>query len=372
MASLLSGRSPAAHGVIDTNSKLAPGLHVISEIVKEAGGRTAMFTGVPTTFAAFGFDQGWDVFEAISPVKDLPAGEPIQRAARWIEQALGQGRSERVLLVVHARGAHPPWDTSREEAQLLKPQDYAGVVDPRRGGIIISALRGRRHRIRRLGEDDWTRLRELGDASMAKQDVALAELITSLKRRGAWEDTLFVVTSDVAPGDPPDYPFDPQGPPSEDRLLVPLLVRWPQGVLSAKEQATPSSVEDLSATLLARLGLQIPREFSGLDLYPRALGREPLSARAQIALTRDRYSTRLGAWLLRGQVGSPPSLCALDVDPACTNDVVERELNAARLLWQQTFTVLSEGAQAAPPEASRRPVDLDEDSAAALVVWGDR
>jgi hypothetical protein len=372
MATLVSGRSPSAHGVSDGNSRLAAELHVVPEIVKEAGGRTAMFSGAPTTFAPFGFEQGWDVFDAISPVKDLPASEPIQRATRFIEQTLDEGRPQRTLVLVHARGAHPPWDISREEAQLLKPPDYAGVVDPRRGGIIITALRNRRHRTRRLGDDDWTRLRELGDASMAKQDVALGELVASLRRRGVWDDTLLVLTGDVGPGEPPDFPFDPQGPLSEDRLLVPLLVKWPQGALPGKELSVASAVEDLAATLLDQLGLPVPRDLLGLDLYARALGREPLAARAQVAVTRDRYSTRLGAWLLRGQVGSPPSLCALDVDPACTTDAAERELNATRALWQATFSVLSEGAGQAPPDASRHPVTLDADTEAALVVWGDQ
>ncbi len=372
VATLLTGRSPAAHGLVDVSSRLAPELPVISEIVKEASGRTAMFTGVPTTFAPFGFDQGWDLYDPVSPVKDLPAAEPIIRATRWLEQAIDEGNGTPILAVIHARGAHPPWDLSREEAQLLKPTDYSGAIDPRRGGIIIGALRGRRHRIKRLSEEDWARLHALGDASLAKQDAALGELVTSLKRHGAWDQTLLVLTGDVAPGEPPDFPFDPKGPLNEDRLLVPLLIKWPGGSLAGKELLVPSSFEDLTVTVLDALGLRIPRGASGLDLYARALGRDPLVARAQVASLADRYSSRLGAWLLRGQIGAPPTLCALDVDPACASDVAERELSATRALWQATFHALSEAQRLVPAETSRRPLITDPDTSAALVVWGDQ
>jgi arylsulfatase A-like enzyme len=372
LASLLSGLTPDAHGLSDTNSRLAAEAHTLSEIVKEASGRTAMFTGVPSTFAPFGFDQGWDLFDAISPVKDLPSSEPISRATRWLEQSLDEGRSSPVFALVHARGAHPPWDTSREEAQHLRPPDYAGIVDPRRGGIVIGALRHRHKRGKKLSEEDWTRLRALGDASLAKQDAALGQMIATLKRRGVWDDTLLVVTGDVAPGDPPDFPFDPKGPLTEDRLLVPLMIKLPGGGFAGKELQAPSSVEDLTVTLLDALGLRVPPQLTGLNLYARALGREPLVAHPQVAALSERYATRLGAWLLRGQIGGVPSLCALDVDPACASDAFDHELIAARALWQATFATLSEARKLAPAETSRRPVTLDPDTAAALVVFGDQ
>ncbi|MFZ5895930.1 MAG: sulfatase-like hydrolase/transferase [Myxococcota bacterium] len=372
VGSLLSGLPPAAHGCSDPSSRLAAEVRLISEIVKESSGRAAMFTGAPTTFAPFGFDQGWDMFEAVSPVKDLPAAEPIQRASRWLEQALDDTQIQPVLAVIHARGGHPPWDASREEAQHLKPVDYGGAIDPRRGGIIIGALRNRQRRARHLSEDDWTRVHELAHASLAKQDAVLGQLVALLKRRGVWDETLLVVTGDVAPGEPPDFPFDPKGALTEDRLLVPLLIKFPGGVLAGKEVQAPSSMEDLNVTLLNALGLRVPEGVAGVDLYLRAQGREPLDTPVQVANVGDRYATRLGAWLLRGQANNVPVLCALDVDPACVSDVFDRELVAARALWQGSFSVLNQARRAAPPEASRRALELDADTAAGLVVWGDQ
>lgn len=373
MATLLTGFSPRAHGLEDASSRLAPELHTLPEIIKEASGRTAFFSGVPTSFAPLGFNQGWDVSENVSPVKDLPATEPLLRAARWLEQEVDPERAAPVFVVVHARGGHPPWDLSREEAQQLKPAEYAGILDPRRGGMLIHALRERRRRgARRLQDEDWTRLRALSDGALAKQDVALGQLIAVLKRKEVWERTLFIVTSDVAPGDPPDLPYDPVAPLTEERLLIPLLVKLPGNLLAGKEVQAPSSVEDLPVSVLAALGLPPPEQLSGIELHARALGREPLGGAAQTATLPNRYATRLGQWLLRGELGRVPTLCALDVDPACANDVFERQSIAARALWHATFAHEDHARALTPPEASRRPLVLDDETAAALTVWGEQ
>jgi hypothetical protein len=63
----------------------------------------------------------------------------------------------------------------------------------------------------------------------------------------------------------------------------------------------------------------------------------------QHATLLGRYATRLGSWLLHGELGRTPKLCALDIDPACAVDLF----------------------------AERTPVDLDAETRAALTVWGD-
>ncbi len=103
MTSLLSGLLPRTHRVEDPNSRVADSVRLLSEMVKEAGGRTAMFTGVPTTFSAFGFGSGWDTFDMVSPVLDVAATEPMTRALKWLETELDDEHPGPRLLVVHAR-----------------------------------------------------------------------------------------------------------------------------------------------------------------------------------------------------------------------------------------------------------------------------
>lgn len=372
LATLLTGVGPSVHGLEEPTSRLESEQRTLGEIVKEANGRSAFFSGVPTSFAPFGFNQGFDVFDTVSPVKDLPATEPFARAERWLEQELDDPHEAPLLLVLHARGAHPPWDLSREETQSLKPGDYSGGLDPRRGGIFLGQLRARQRKAgKRLLDDDWMRLSQLTEAALQKQDGALGRIVSLLRRKQVWDDTLFVVTSDVGPGTQPDLPFDPRAPLTEDRLLIPLLMKLPGGKLAGREVQEPSSTEDVTMTILQSLGLGAPKRLEGLDLAARAEGREPLVARAQIATLPGRYVARIGSRLLRGETGQVPKLCALDVDPGCAEDAFNREIIAGRALWQAVFhdQKLSRGGGPAEPKA---PIEVDEETAAALIVWGDR
>jgi hypothetical protein len=371
LASLLSGLSPAVHGIQAPGDRLREKVVTIAENVKEAGGRTALFSGVPTSFAPFGFGAGFDAFEALSPVQDLPATEPLTRAQAFLEQELAGGGQVQHLVVALLRGGHPPWDVTREEAAQLKPQEYAGILDPRRGGIVLGALRQRqRQAARRIGDDDWIRLRALHDAVLSKQDEALGKLIAMLKAKGVWNDTLLIVTSDVALGNGPEIPFDPNAPLTEDRLLVPLLVRFPGDALAGREVTLPTTTSDVAYTVLKALGLDVSRHV-GSDLFARGSGSASLSGTIDVASSGQDYSARLGNWLLRGSAGKVPRLCAQDIDPACTTDGLDQKPMAARALWLSAFGVAQADARAAAKLGPRERAELDPETTAALTVWGD-
>jgi hypothetical protein len=329
-----------------------------------------MFSGVPTTSGAFGFDSGWDEFEAISPVKDEPASAPLERATAWLETELGEERAERRFVMVHLRGAHPPWDLTKEEAARLPPEEYGGLLDPRRGGIILGRLRGRRaaHQ-RRIAEEDWIRLAALENEALAKQDAALRKLLTLLKKKNEWDSTLIVLAGDVARGEGPEPPYHPAAPLAEDKLLVPLIVKFPSGSLAGKQSDTRVTSVDVAVTVLRALRLEPPPQMAGRDLFQSASGVEPLAGRAYIATLGDRYATRFGRFRLAGQLGQVPELCAMDVDPACVEDLLEKKPLAAQAGWLWTYRALSTASD--KKAGQREPASIDPATGAALTVWGD-
>jgi hypothetical protein len=370
-ASLLSGVSPAVHGIERPFDKLRPKLATLAKTLKEAGGRTALFTGVPTTFAPFGFGAGFDVFEVSSPVADLPATEPLARAQQFLEQELSNGTNAERLVVVALRGGHPPWDLTHEEVATIKPQEYSGILDPRRGGIVLGALREKSKKAaRKIGDDDWIRLRALHDAALTKQDAALAKLIASLKAKGAWNETLLVVTSDVGLGAGPEIPFDPAAPLTEDRLLLPLLVHFPGDALAGKEVTLPTTAADVAATIQKALGLEPLPDARG-DLFVRGSGVASLTGDVDVSAEGLDYSARLGGWLMRGSAGKAPRLCASDIDPACINDLIDQRPGAARALWLAAFDAAAKDARSAAQLGPRERAEPDPDTLAALTVWGD-
>jgi hypothetical protein len=372
LATMLTGLMPRAHRVEAPLLRLPATLRAIPRLTKEASGSAAMYTSVPTSFAPFGFDAGWDVFEALSPVKDIAASEPFTRAASWLERVLDERPRSHAFVVIHARGAHPPWDLSREEAQQLKPHEYGGAIDPRRAGIVLGGLRTRGARGRqRLVDDDWLRIRVLGDAALAKQDEGLVKLFSVLKERNAWDSALVVVVGDVGPGEPPDLPYDPAGPLGEDRLAVPLLVGFPGHAFAGREIQASVTATDIARTLYTALDLRVPDGLGGMNLFLRASGRGALDGDVQHATLLARYATRLGSWLLHGELGRTPKLCALDIDPACAVDLFSQRSIAARATWLGTFAAESARVPAELGTAERTPVDLDAETRAALTVWGD-
>ena len=375
MATLLSGLPPLAHGLDSPKLRLGRQVLTLGDRIRETSGESAFFTGVPETRAAFGFDRGWNSFEQLSPVSDVAASAPLERAKAWLERAIASDEKREVprLLVVHLRGGHPPWDLSRDEVAELEPREYMGLLEARRGGIILDTVRNHsRPAQRRLAPADWVRLKALQLAALEKQDQALGALIELLEREHVWNDTLFAFAGDVPMGDPPEAPFGAARPLTEDNLLAPLWIKFPGGRFAGNEVLGPVGSVDVADTLASALGIPLPDENGGVDLYQLAAGTGPVLAHGLLATLGPEYSMRYGPWLLHGTSPRAPALCELGVDPACVHDVFDESPLAAETLWRTTFEAhrhdrTLESARGARPE----PALLDKDTAAALQVWGD-
>jgi arylsulfatase A-like enzyme len=371
MASLLTGTSPRAHGLEDPTGRLADEARLISERAREGNVHAAFFTGVPMSFPPFGFDRGWERSETFSPVRDLPATEPLSRAMAWLKEQLASDRDRKLLVVVHARGGHPPWDVSRDEVQLLPPAEYGGNIEPRAGALVLGNLRGLRSpQDQRLSGDDWRRLRALEEAALRKEDAALRRLFEVLDREGLYDDALLVLVGDVATGDPPLIPFGPMPPLREDVLSAPLLVKFPRGLLAGKQVSALATAVDVTRTVVESLDLP-PDGLDGVSLGRLAVGALPLDGRPLVATLGTRYSTRYGPWLLTGELGRKPTLCLVEVDPSCATDALAQSPLAGEALWRRTFEAETRGAHEPAPEDGKVPrASLDAETQSALKVFG--
>ncbi len=371
LASLFSGLSPSVHGVVDSQSRLVPKIQTLARAVKAAGGRAAFVSAVPTTFGAFGFGRDWDEYFTASPVLDLPATEVLSRAIAWLESESLEIQKRPHLLVIYTRGAHPPWDITRTEAQRLGPKEYAGTIDARRGGIVIGDVR---RRGKKLKEEDWERTRALQKAAFLAELQVTKKLLGVLRKHELFDSSLLVYMGDVGSVSPPALPFEPDGELSEARLSVPLLVKFP-GVRSASaENGSLVTTQDIAVTIAGALGLGELSHATGLDLYSIVHGYAPPQGRALVATRASAYVTRAGIWQLAGRFGKIPHLYRLDSDPACTDDLFSSASYAARATWIQTFdTLLSEKRlfQVLHADDKPEPWALDPDTRAALTVWGD-
>ena len=362
MASLVAGVSPRAHALSDSGARLPAAVHTVASVARESSVRAAMFTGVPTTFEPFGFASGWDKFAAYPPNSGALASAPMLDAGTWLTDAAqptAEGRP--MFAVVHARGGHPPWEVTPDEARKLPPADYTGYFGPRRAAQILAKLQGRHSR---LTEQDTERMNALFYAGLSGQDRALGELIAMLEERGLWDSTLFVVTGDVSSSR--RELFRDGGALTERALTTPLYVHFPDGKYGGVRVDSPTQIYDITHTALAALGLKKPTDMHGRDLAAIAMGNAPAADRISVAINDDKYSVRWGQFVLHASRDASPKLCALDVDPTCGYDRRHRFPLVAQALFRR-FAVF-EHSRGKPP--LREPLTLDSEAAATLKVWG--
>jgi hypothetical protein len=322
MASLLTAKSPAEHGVLDASLVLPAGMSTIGEALRKRLGAAAFYSNVPYTFEAFGFGRGWDSTETFSPVEDRPGTEPLLHAGDWLKKRLGQDVTGPQLAFVHLSGAHPPWDVTQDEAKLLPPEDYAGVVEPRRAALALRSVRQRERVTQRvLGPNDWIRVEGLQRIALRKIDLALGNFIAALKQANVWDKTLFVVVGDVGMGERNSVPFSPQGALDEARLAVPLMVKFPgaPSVRGDNQQMIDSSGLGLLIADTIGLGAEFGAEDAerrGISTVQGGATMVPLVARGG-----ERFVIYMGRYRLLGARGEVNSLCDLETDPTCGFDI---------------------------------------------------
>jgi Sulfatase len=365
VATLLTGLPPRAHGVEDSGARLSGSLTTLGVAARDGSVQTAMFTGCPATSEAFGFARGWDKYMAISPVEGAPAIAPLSEAAQWTLDHMKNGDA-RALVVVHARGGHPPWDVTMNDAAKLPPSEYTGPMEPRRAAEVIARARGKHSRFR-LTENDRTRMWAIYDAALSGHDRALGQLIDALKKANLWDEALFIVTGDISTNPESRAPFGDGEELAEDVLKVPLWVHFPGGAMGGTKVSLPTSLTDLSRSVLDALRLPVPEGFEGIDLFATASGAMLPAGRPRNATLGSRYSMRLGDLTLSGVPGRPPNLCDTVSDPNCEIDRLDRMPRAASLLFRMTYDA---EAAAQKLKRAREPATIDANTAAALQVWG--
>jgi arylsulfatase A-like enzyme len=348
VASLLTGTGAPEHGVWDERARIASGLTTIAEAASQAGLATAMFTASPTTAGDFGFARGWQTYSWQGP--QTPAAAVFDDAARWI----AKHAEERFLVLVHARGGHPPWDVSAEQLKGLPPEGYTGPVEPHRAAEILARARRAPPAIR-LTEADRTRAWALHRAALAASDAGLARLMAALRDTRREDDTAVYVTADVPARLDAAVPFGDGEPLDEAALALPLVARDP-GLGQGLRVGAPTSPEDVGRTVLLSLGLSPPKTFRGIDLRDATPGR-PL-----VAALGARTSTRLGPFVLRTD-GWREEVCDLAADPTCAQDAMSTSPYALEALRRGAASV----AVAPVPREIAYPSPA---TLAALRAWG--
>lgn len=366
VGSMLTGRSPRAHGAADADAALSSTVFTIAEAARQAGIVTAMFTANPTTTEPYGFARGWETFGPKLPVEDAPATQVFEDASAWIDAH----KTERFLVVVHARGGHPPWDVTSEELKELPPTVYNGSLEPKHAGEALA--KARKGPARQFADPDRERAFALYGRALAAHDAALGSLVARVHTVGRDKDTAWIVTSDIGVDAAAHVPFLEEESLEENALAIPLVIRGVEGVKARERVTTATSGVDIAPTILEALGLP-PPALAGQSLWASLSGR-PAEERPLIAETTTRFSARWGAFAVLGAKEREVKVCNLSLDPDCATDVRASHALAAEALHSLAWAEL---VQRAPPRpagsalpAAAPPAVADGPTSAALKVWG--
>lgn len=239
-----------------------------------------------------GYDVPDDVREMYRPVSDAP-GAPLPYRAEHSEAAYLTGE---VLRYVDEQGEQPwfahvayirphppfvvpaPYDTMYDPADVPTPvrrvtPDAEGAAHPLLAAAVrVPGVRGPDD------EADLRRLRATYYGMMSEVDAALGRLFDGLRERGAWENTLVVLTSDHGEQLGDHWLMDKLGW-FDQSYHIPLIVRDPRadadGTRGTHVADRFTENVDVMPTLLEWIGAAVPVQCDGRSVLPLLRGEEP-------------------------------------------------------------------------------------------------
>ena len=265
--SLFTSMLPFDHHVRWTSRHIEPVRSMLAERLRDAGYRTAAFTGGGYVDSSFGFDQGFEVYEDHDEVAEGGPAPIVDRALAWARGA----RGEPFFLFVHTYEPHSPFEHTdrapREDAgRLSAPFTNREVEEVHRQRLVLTPAE-RRY------------VTGLYDSDVASADAAIGVLLDGLRRDAILDGAILVILSDHGEDLWDHHPTWSPGHGHtlyEELVHVPLIVRAPGLVPAGGRIRTPVSLLDVAPTLLELAGLPPEPDHRGrsLDASLRG-GREP-------------------------------------------------------------------------------------------------
>jgi arylsulfatase A-like enzyme len=274
--SMLSGLEPMTHGCISALRRYPPEelpFPLLFELLAEASYVPLAITGGGYMEAQFGFGRGVDDFRIMRRVHEAMSAV-VEHAAS----------AELTFAFVHSYVVHDYPRVSTDPYTLLRATqavpDYSGLFSRDRDFHTLLTALATSADLPPITADDLKFIDTLYLASVEIADTAIRALCDDLRSRGLWQDTTIVLTADHGEslGDLHEgrrY-FAHGGPPYEDQIHVPLIVRPAPSLMTGLEPAILAdavSLCDIVPTVLELASLPHRREqFDGYSLLDLCRG----------------------------------------------------------------------------------------------------
>jgi choline-sulfatase len=246
---ILTGLLPSVHGVTDFGVPLLPQHVAAAELLKKRGYQTAAFIGaviLDSNTLAPGLDRGFDFYDNFPKDADGKNGdgknkerwgrverrgmEVVEHAEKWFDKH----RTGPHFVWVHMYDPHDPYEPPPPFSEKYKDHLYDGEI--------------------------------------AYADSAVAHWIAFLKKAGAYDNAIIIVTGDHGEG-LGEHGEETHGLFLYDSTLhVPLILKTPLKAAGAAHHPTVIDAQvrttDILPTLLSAIGVAAPAELNGESLLP--------------------------------------------------------------------------------------------------------
>jgi arylsulfatase A-like enzyme len=274
MASIFSSLHPSSHGVIQPGDRLPDRVATLAESLAEGGWRTAGFANDADVSGAYGFGQGFAEYRTLPPERVLgaddaaatlalygplrvfherhlargvdanvyyrPAAYVVDRALQWLDQAPAETS---YFLFLHFMDPHDPY--------VVHPENgvgYGRLLTPDPPAAMAETL-GRAY-----------------DGEVAYVDAEIGRLVAELRRRGAYDRTLVVVTADHGEELHEHGGWWHGTTLYDEQLHVPLIAKPARDGARGRVVAELATSLDVAPTILRAAALTPPPAMQGLAL----------------------------------------------------------------------------------------------------------
>lgn len=280
-ATLHTGHYPRTLGVMHEDDRI-PRLDTgLASVLRKAGFATRAISANAFFSPYFGFD-GFDEFDLLLEDEELLdtrelAKEPEGNTQNRIEM-LGVDKpivprsadiNERLYRALDGRGNEDTFVTAWSV-------DTHGPYFPREGKTWFGTDPEAFVYERDVSRDNLDTVRSLYREMVRYNDSTIGNLVGELKRRELYDEALLVFVGDH--GESLGERFNalgrPEighaGRPDEEKIRVPLIVKFPDNAFEGTTVADPVSLVDVYATILDALSVEQPTSVESVSLHPEA------------------------------------------------------------------------------------------------------
>ena len=326
---MFTGVGWGAHGVLTRRDRLSDEEITLAEALRDAGYRTIGLTASPNDSKRMAMDQGFDVFEQLWDDTDWATSIDPLYAAERVGPLLDDLPSDTPLfLMVHLVPPHAPY-TPPDRYRLWSDPEYDGPCDGTED--YIRSVRSHRDRV---SDSDLVHMISLYDANLRFSDEAVGRIIGMLDSAGRLEQTVVVITADHGEAFFEHGHLDHNSTIYDEMLHVPLVLDLPPGFdPSDFDPDRFAGLEDLTPTLLALAGVDVPPRTTGVDLLS---DERRTGILLRTTVSQHILGFRTARWkLIDDRKGRPSELYDLVSDPLERNNVFDEHPGVVSFLTAQ-------------------------------------